>query len=192
MSNMVKGATKTVLMLTVFSFISKILGFVRVTLIASRYGSGSNTDAFFLALSTITMFSMVVTSTIGTTLIPVLGEVEAKEGKKGKQEHLNNFVSIIAVVSMILVVVAFIFAPLLLRILASGFEDEQFQLVVTLTRIGVPTIFFSALIGVFRGYLQSEGFFKETAIATLFVNIVMIVFLMTLSTRFDVRGLMVA
>jgi len=35
MSNKAKGTTRTVLMLSIFSFLSKILGFLRVSLISS-------------------------------------------------------------------------------------------------------------------------------------------------------------
>lgn len=185
-------ATKTVMMLAVFSFLSKILGFVREALIASKYGAGSNTDAFFLALTTIGMFAGVVTNSVGTTLIPVLSEVEQKEGKEGKQNHLNNFVNIISIASVIMTAIAIVFAPVLLKVLAVGFDDEAFELVVLLSRIGAPTILFSAVIGVYRGYLQSEGMFKESAWAQLVNNIVLITFLVFLSSRFDVRGLMVA
>ena len=193
MSNKVaKGAARTVAMLTVLSLVSKVLGFVRETLIASKYGSGSNTDAFFLALSAVGIFTSVLTNAINTTLIPILSEVEAKEGKEGKERHLNNFITIISVVAVVLMVLGYIFAPTLLKFLASGYEDEQFRLVVTLTRLGIPSILFSSLMGVLRGYLQSEGYFKETAVANLLWNALMIVFLVALSGYFDVRGLMVA
>lgn len=185
-------ATKTVMMLAIFSFLSKIMGFVRESLIASKYGSGSQTDAFFLALVTISMFTGVVSSSIGTTLIPVLSQVEKEEGKAGKEAHLNNFINIIGVVSLALVLIAGIFAPLLLKILAKGFEGDSFRLVVLLSRIGLPSIFFSSIIGVYRGYLQSEGMFKESATASLITNVILIIFLVSISDRFDVRGLMVA
>lgn len=185
-------ATKTVMMLAAFSFLSKIMGFVRESLIASKYGSGSQTDAFFLALVTISMFTGVVSSSIGTTLIPVLSQVEKEEGKAGKQAHLNNFINIIGIVSLALILLAGIFAPLLLKVLAKGFEGESFELVVLLSRIGLPSIFFSAIIGVYRGYLQSEGMFRESATASLVTNVLLIIFLVGISDRFDVRALMVA
>ena len=132
--------------------------------------------------------------TIGTTLIPVLGEVESKEGKQGKRDHLNNFVTIIATVSIILMVVGIVFTPVFMKLFARGFKDneELFALVVKLTRIGFPTVVTSSLIGVFRGYLQSEGMFKESATAGLLTNIIMITFLLVLADKFDVEALMIA
>lgn len=194
MSNKAKGTTRTVLMLSIFSFLSKILGFLRVSLISSKYGTQSSYDAFVLALAGIGIFTTVVSNTIGTTLIPVLGEVESKEGKQGKRDHLNNFVTIIATVSIILTVVGIIFTPVFMKLFARGFKDneELFALVVKLTRIGFPTVVTSSLIGVFRGYLQSEGMFKESATAGLLTNIIMITFLLVLADKFDVEALMIA
>lgn len=190
MSNKVNGATKSVMILTIFSIVSKILGFLRETLIANRYGSGSATDSFVLALSAIAIFSTVITSTVGTTLIPVLSEVEAKEGKQGKIRHLNNFLNIIMITAASLVVIAYVGAPLVLKLIAPGVEVEQYNFIVLLTRIGLPSIFFSAIIGVFRGYLQSEGQFKEFAFTGIIMNVIIIIFLIFLSDQHDVRYLM--
>ena len=120
--------------------------------------------------------------------------MESKEGKQGKRDHLNNFVTIIATVSIILMVVGIVFTPVFMKLFARGFKDneELFALVVKLTRIGFPTVVTSSLIGVFRGYLQSEGMFKESATAGLLTNIIMITFLLVLADKFDVEALMIA
>lgn len=190
MSDKVKGTTRAVMMVAVFSLLSKLLGFVRETLIASKYGAGSNTDVFFISLTAISMFTIIISSSIGTTLIPVLGEVEAKEGKQGKIEHLNNFFNIIVIFAIGLTIIGIVFAPLILRLLGAGFDPKQFELGVLLTRIGMPTIIFSSMLGVFRGFLQTEGYYNEFAIAGMLGNVVMITFLIFFSNRFDVRGLM--
>ena len=64
-------------------------------------------------------------------------------------------------ISFILVIIALIGAPVLVKLLATGFEGEQFNLAVKLTRIGLPMILFNGVIGVMSGYLQSEGKFNS-------------------------------
>src|SRR5699024_3640593 len=81
--------------------------------------------------------------------------------------------------------------PLLMKLLGKGFEGEQFELAITLTRIGLPTLIFSSLVGVFRGYLQSEESFTESAAAAFPKNIVFILFLMFLSQYFSIKALMI-
>lgn len=187
-----KKSAKSVVAIAVFSTGSKVLGFLREALIASKYGMGADTDSFFIALSAIGLFSMILMDTINTTLIPVLSDVEADEGKVGKVNHLNNFLNIISIAALILAVFAYFFTPLLMQVLGKGFEGAQFDQAVSLTRIGLPALIASSLIGIFRGYLQSEEQFYQTAATGFPKNFTYIIFLLLLAQKFSITALMVA
>src|SRR5690606_33368670 len=126
--------------------------------------SGMETDTFFIALSASGLIGNFLRKSINTTFIPVILEVESKEGKKGKIRHTNNMINTIFFISLALVSIAFLGAPLIVKLLAKGFEGEQFALATKLTRIGLPMILFSGIIGVMTGYLQSEEKFNATAL----------------------------
>lgn len=183
---------KSALLIVVFTLGSKFLGFFREVLIASRYGSGLETDTFFVALTATGLITTFLSSAISTTFIPVLSEIESKEGKKGKVEHTNNMINVVFAISIILVIGGYLAAPLIVRLLAKGFQDGQFDLAVQLTRLGLPMILFGGIIGVFTGYLQSEQRFTSTAASGFPLNSVYIIFLVFLSSRFGIKGLMVA
>lgn len=187
-----KNAAKSVFVIIIFAFGSKILGYIREALIAAKFGSGIETDTFFIALTATSLFSSMITTSINTTMIPVLSEVESLEGKDGKKNHTNNLLNIIILVSFAIIALAWVLAPFILKILAFGFEGEQFKLAITMMRIGLPTIFFAGVVGVFRGYLQSELMFTESAAAQFPFNFVYIFFLIFLSGIFGIKGLMVA
>src|SRR5699024_8919613 len=136
--------------------------------------------------------STLILQTVNTTLIPILSDVEAQEGKKGKQNHLNNFLNTMAVVAFILMIIGYFVTPLLMELLGKGFAGEQFDLAILLTRIGLPTLIFSSLVGIFKGYLESEGRFNASAAAAFPKNIVYILFLIFLSQYFSIKALMVA
>ena len=187
-----KKAAKSVALIMIFSFGSKILGFMREQLIAAKFGSDARTDTFFIAMSAISLFTLLLTTSINNTMIPILSEIEIKEGKEGKREHTNNLLNIVMLVSVILIIVAWFLAPLLMKVLAFGFGQDQFNLAVLLMRIGLPTIAFASMVGVFRGYLQSELAFLESAITGFPFNFVYIFFLVFLSGIFGIKGLMVA
>src|SRR5699024_2260304 len=191
MSNLKKSA-KSVVTIIIFTLGSKVLGFFREALIASNYGSGASTDTFFIALSTITLFSTLILQTVNTTLIPILSDVESNEGKNGKLNHLNNFLNTITFVAFLLIVIGYFLTPLLMRILGKGFVGEQFDLSITLTHIGLPMLIFSSLVGVFKGYLESEERFNASAAAAFPKNITFILFLVLLSQYFSIKALMVA
>lgn len=186
-----KKSAQSIVTIMFITIGSKALGFVREALIASTYGSGANTDTFFIALSAITLFSALITQTINTTLIPILSDVEVHEGKKGKLNHLNNFLNIITVVAFIIVVLGYFLTPLIMNILGRGFQGEQFDYAILLTRIGLPVLVVSAIVGVFRGYLQSEEHFIVSEASALPMNIVYILFLFFLAQHFSITALMI-
>ena len=132
--------TQSVAILVVFQFASKLLGFVRESLIGNKFGSNAETDAFFMALSIITLFQSVLGSAINTTLIPILTEVEHNEGGAEKRRHLNIFLNSITLLSIVLSGVGYIFAPSILKITASGFEKVEFEFLLLLTRVGLPAL----------------------------------------------------
>lgn len=183
---------KSVAIITIFTIGSKLLGFLREMLIASKFGSGIETDTFFIALSATTLLTSLLQSAINTTTIPVLSEVEALEGKEGKKAHTSNLVNIVLVAALEVVVLGILLAPMVVKIIAFGFSGEQYRLAVQLVRIGLPVALFSCTIGVFRGYLHSEMRFFETAATSFPFNFVYIFFLVFLSGRLGIKGLMVA
>lgn len=191
MSNASRAAKSTIIII-IFSLGSKFLGFIREVLIASKFGSGMETDTFFIAVTATGLLTTMIGLSINTTMIPILSEVEAKEGKQGKIYHTNNTLNIIYAISLLIVVIGWIAAPIIIRILASGFQGEQFDLAVKLMRIGLPVMFFSCTVYVFRGYLQSEMMFAESGASNFPYNFVYIFFLLFFSNRFGIKGLTIA
>lgn len=185
-------ATKSALIIVIFTLGSKFLGLFREVLIAAKFGSGTNTDTFLVAMTATILLTGFLSNAISTTFIPVLSEIEFKEGKEGKIEHANNLINVVFMISIILVISGWLAAPVIVKLLANGFQGSQFDLAVKLTRVGLPMILFGGTIGVFTAYLQSEQRFTSTAAIGFPFNFVYIFFLLFLSTKFGIIGLMVA
>ncbi len=184
-------AAKSILVMIIFGTGSKLLGFIREMLIAKEFGSGIETDTFFIALAAVTLFSTLITQALSTTMIPIMSEVEEKEGRAGKLNHTNNLFNIVILFSLGLVMLGWLLAPVIIRGLAYGFEGEQFNLAVLLVRLGMPAVLFAGIVGTFRGYLQSELMFFEAAASQIPFNIIYISFLIFLAAACGVKGLMV-
>lgn len=187
-----KKAVKSIFIIIILSFGSKIFGVLREILIAAKFGSSTETDTFFIAIAATSLFTAMLTQTLNTTTIPIMAEIEKKEGKVGKKEHTSNLLNIVFLLSLVIVVLAWVSAPLIIKLLAYGFEGDQFNLAVTMLRIGLPAIFFAGIVGVFRGYLQSEEMFAESAASQYPFNITYIIFLVFFSSIFGIKGLMVS
>ena len=187
-----KKAAKSAIIIMIFTLGSKFLGFLREVLIAAKFGSGMETDTYFIAMSATGIITGLMSNAINTTFIPVAAEIENAEGKKGKLDHTNNLINIVFFLSLILVCIAWIASPLIIKLLAKGFYGEQYKLAIQLLRIGLPMIIFSSIIGVFLGFLQSEQRYMSTAAIGFPFNFVYIFFLLFLSSKFGIKGLMVA
>lgn len=153
--NYKRFAAKYALIMAIISLGSKFLGFIRETLIDSKFGAGMETDAYFIALTATSLLAELIRTSLSTTLIPIFSEIEYKEGKKGKIKNFNNLFNIIIFMALIIIVLGWISSPLIIKILAKGFEGEQFKLAVKLIRIGMPSILFISLVGMITGYLNS-------------------------------------
>ncbi|MDP3443886.1 MAG: murein biosynthesis integral membrane protein MurJ [Ignavibacteria bacterium] len=184
-------AAKSIFIIIIFGIGSKMLGFVREMLIAARFGSGFDTDTFFIALTATGLFTSMFTQSLSTTMIPIMSNVENNEGKEGKKRHTNNLLNIVVVLSLGVMILGWIFSPLIIRLLAHGFKGEQFELAVSMMRIGMPVVVFSGIIGIYGGYLHSESMFIETSAAQFPFNFTYIIFLLFLSSFLGIKGLMV-
>src|SRR5690606_34619098 len=146
---------KSAAMISAFTLISKFLGFIREMLIASKYGSGYETDTYFVAMTATTIIMTTFGAALNTSLIPVFSEVESLRGKEGKLKFFNNILNVIFFLTVVLALFSFILSPLIIKVLATGFEGEQLELAVKLNRIGLPIIISLGFTYVFSGFLQS-------------------------------------
>lgn len=187
-----KKAAKSAIIIIIFTLGSKFLGFIREVLIAAKFGAGMETDTYFIAMTATTLITTFITNAITTTSIPILSEIETKEGREGKINHTNNMINIVLAFSFILVLIGWFASPLLVKLLAKGFVGEQFNLAVKLTKIGLPKIMISCVLGVATGFLQNEQRYTSSAAIGFPFNFVFIFYLLIFSTTFGIKGLMVA
>jgi putative peptidoglycan lipid II flippase len=181
---------KSAAMIAVFTLLSKGLGFIREVMIASKFGSGMETDTYFVAMTATVMIMSTLGSAMNTTLVPIFSEIGTKRGKAGKLRSLNNILNIVFLITLILAILAYIFSPLTIRILAKGFKGEQFDLAVNLNRIGLPIIIFLGFTHVFEGFLQSSQVFGPHAIMGIPYNAVFLIYLIFFAKNTNINVLM--
>ncbi|MDR7869633.1 MAG: murein biosynthesis integral membrane protein MurJ [Tissierellaceae bacterium] len=181
---------QSALMISIFTLISKGLGFLREVMIASKYGSGMETDTYFVAMTATVIIMGTLGSALNTTLIPIFSEIRGKGGRIAQRKYLNNILNIVILITVILAILAFIFSPVLIKILAKGFEGEQFDMAVRLNRIGLPIVIFLGITYVFSGYLQSNQIFGPHAIMGIPYNFVFLIYLLFFSEGMDISILM--
>lgn len=187
------SVVKSIVEFIVYGLGIKVIGFIRSILMANKFGVTLETDSFFFALSTVFIFSFLLGGALTATLIPILAEIEQKEGRQGKIAYLNDVLSIFIVGSLLLTGLLYLQSNRIIYLLSNKkIIGEQLELTVKLFRLGFPTIIFYIIASSYRGFLQSEMLFKESSLSLLPVNLSYIVYLLFLSDRYGITGLMMA
>ncbi len=183
---------KSVLSIVIAVIVSKWLGFIRDILIAAKFGSAMETDAYFVATIITQILIAGVAGSISITLVPVLSELNIKSGDNKEIRLMNNIINIVLIASFVLLAINWISAPIIVRVIANGFEGEKYHLTVFLSRILFLSTIFMLLTPVFQGYLRSNNRFTIPSAVGIPFNLVQLIFLVFLSQRHGIVGLGVA
>ncbi|MDD5132298.1 MAG: murein biosynthesis integral membrane protein MurJ [bacterium] len=168
------GITKSIGSVSGATLLSRILGYLRDMVVASRFGNGWAADTFYLAFRIPNLLrDLLGEGSLSSGFIPVFSECLVK---KGKDEAISLYSACIGILLFILsgvTLLGMIFAPAIVRIIAWGWVDkpEQIALAVTLTRIMFPFIAFISLSALAMGVLNSLQVFFIPAVAPMMVSI---------------------
>lgn len=163
---------------------SRILGYTRDILIASSLGASLMADAFFVAFRLPNFFrTLSAEGAFNAAFVPLFSSKLAADGQKKAVDFAEHVFSFMFAVLLILTILMQIFMPAIIHILAPGFTDnpEKFDTTVALARITFPYLVFISIVSLFSGILNSMGKFAAAASAPIWLNAVMILFLLFLS-----------
>ena len=159
-----------------FTLVSRILGYVRDILIAIFLGTSIFADAFFVAFRLPNTFRrLFAEGTFNAAFIPsYVGELT--KNKIDADNFAKNVFNLLFVILLLLVLVAEIFMPQLIFLIAPGFykDPEKLNLAIDLSRITFPFLFFICLASFFGAILNSYNKFAVAAAAPIILNVVLI------------------
>lgn len=183
---------QSTLAIIIFSLIGKVMGFARETMQAAIFGATHEASAFVLAQGATSMISTLITTAIATTFIPVMQKVERELGDDHRLSYTNNLIWISLIITTFVTVLGIFFSPYIAKLTAAQARPETYKLVVQLVEVGMPVVIFSAIVGVFTGFLQYGGKFAAAGAIAIPLNLVYIIYLACFSKTFGVLGLTVA
>ena len=159
-----------------FTLISRILGYVRDILIAIFLGTGLFADAFFVAFRLPNTFRrLFAEGTFNAAFIPSYAG-ELAQNKTQADHFAKNVFNLLFIILLFFVLVAEIFMPQLIYLIAPGFykDPQKFDLAVDLSRITFPFLFFICLASFFAAILNSYNKFAAAAAAPIILNLILI------------------
>ena len=159
-----------------FTLISRILGYVRDILIAFFLGTSLFADAFFVAFRLPNTFRrLFAEGTFNAAFIPSYVGTLAKN-KTEADNFAKNVFNLLFIILLFFVLVAEIFMPQLIFLIAPGFykDPEKLKLAIDLSRITFPFLFFICLASFFGAILNSYNKFAAAAAAPIILNVILI------------------
>ncbi len=169
---------KSSIIFAIYTFISRIFGLVRDLLIAANFGISVFADAFNVALKLPNFFrSIFAEGAFSSAFVPLFSRKVSHGEKQQAIEFASNALTILTIAVTGLVALFEVVMPLVILVLAPGFEDETFKINLTiyLTRITIPYLIFISLVTFFSCVLSVFGKFAGQAASPIILNLCMII-----------------
>ena len=156
---------------------SRVLGFLRDVMIAALLGAGPVADAFFVAFRLPNMFRrFFAEGAFNMAFVPLFAKRLEGEGAESARSFAEETLAVLASALLALTLLAQLFMPALIWLLAAGFADdpERFGLAVVYGRIQFPYLLCMSLTALFSGILNALGRFAAPAAAPVLLNVILI------------------
>ena len=170
------------------TLVSRILGFVRDSVIAGVFGVGPHTDAFVVAFRLPNLLRrLFAEGAFAQAFVPILGEYRHARTADETRSLIDHVATLLAVVLIVVSAVGMIAAPLIIYVTAPGFvtDSDKFAVTVQLLRVTFPYILFISLTSFAGAILNTWSRFSVPAFTPTLLNISFIVFALWLAPFFD-------
>ncbi|AMA47228.1 murein biosynthesis integral membrane protein MurJ [Pseudomonas monteilii] len=170
------------------TMISRVLGFVRDTILARIFGAGVATDAFFIAFKLPNLLRRIFAEgAFSQAFVPILAEYKTQQGEEATRTFVAYVSGLLTLVLALVTAVGILAAPFVVWITAPGFVDnaEKYQLTTDLLRVTFPYILLISLSSLVGAILNTWNRFSVPAFTPTLLNVAMIGFALFLTPYFD-------
>jgi len=159
-----------------YTLLSRLTGFARDIMLAAILGADPAADAFYVAFRLPNHFRTIFAEgAFNAAFLPAYAHVHGEQGEASAKLFADRIFTLLLTSQIVLLVLAWLFMPQAMRILAPGFSDEpeQRRLAIELTRITFPYLLLITLVTLYGGMLNVMQRFATAAAASIFLNVAM-------------------
>jgi putative peptidoglycan lipid II flippase len=170
------------------TFVSRILGFVRDTLIARVFGAGMLSDAFIVAFKIPNLLRRIsAEGAFSQAFVPILAEYKSQRSFEETQGLVNRVATWLGIILVVVTLLGMLTAPWIVSLIAPGFRTDaaKMQLTIELLRITFPYIFFISLVSMAGGVLNTYNRFGIPAFTPVWLNVSMILAVLFFADYFN-------
>lgn len=182
------GLLRSGLIVSMMTFLSRILGLARDIVFASFIGAAAGADAFFVAFKIPNFLRrLFAEGAFAQAFVPVLSEYREKGTHEAVKRLVDRVCGCLGLTLTLLTVVVVLAAPVVTAVFAPGFWNDpyKFDLVQQMLRITFPYLLLISLTGFAGAILNSYDRFAIPALTPVLLNICLIITAVWISPYFD-------
>ena len=169
-----QSGRKGVLIILIFTLVSKSMGFLREVLMAYFFGAGPAVDAFVAAYTVYTLAVLLPSSLLPVVGTPILVEQGIKGGREKQKEVFASLFSLWLVASFGLMILLAITGPWLVRVVAPLLPKETHSLAVRLFYVLLPMTLGMVFVHLAVAYYNARRSFAIPQTSGIIMNAVII------------------
>jgi putative peptidoglycan lipid II flippase len=169
-----------------WTFLSRITGLLRETLMAAAFGAGAVTDAFNVAFRLPNLLRrLFAEGAFSQAFVPLLGQARASQGDAAAQALIDHTAAALLWAVGLVAVLGVVGAPVLVWAIGSGLQGQAFTDATVMTRIMFPYIACMSLVALGAAVLNTWRKFMLAAATPVLLNVAVIVGIVVAPRVFD-------
>src|SRR5438045_7207969 len=156
---------------------SRLLGFIRDSMVAALLGAGPVADAFLVAFQLVNVVRRLLTEgALNAALVPAWLRLRDTEGAAAAAAFAGKLLGTVSAALVAATALLALAMPLVIAVLAPGFAGrDTLQTAVHDARLMLPYLAFAGPVTVLMAVMNAQGRFALTAFSPLLFNIALIV-----------------
>ena len=176
-------------LVSLMTFLSRVLGFARDMLMAYCFGAHAGADAFYVAFRIPNfMRRLFAEGAFSQAFVPVLTEYQKNHSPDEVRTFIARVSGQLGAVLSFITVIGILAAPLIIFIFAPGFGEGTTRTILAteMLRVTFPYLMFISLTAMAGAVLNAYGYYGVPALTPVLLNICMIVAIIYISPHFSV------
>lgn len=164
-------------LVSVMTFLSRMMGFARDMVLAHFFGAQAGMDAFFVAFRIPNfMRRLFAEGAFAQAFVPVLSEYQKTQPAENVRVFIARIAGYLSAILSLVTLIGIVAAPVIIFLFAPGFshDGERSRLATEMLRITMPFLMLVSLTAMAGAILNTYGYFGVPAFTPVLLNISMI------------------
>lgn len=185
-----RGIAASAVIVFAGQLLSRVMGLLRVTVIANVFGAPPEVSAFTAASTVPTIFyDLLLGGMVTAALVPVLTDYVTRGDREELGRLMSTLLTLVGTAFVLIVLGLELIAPLLSTMVSGGLEPQVLDLATSLVHLILPALLFLSLWAVVVALLFARQEFVLPAIASSVFNLGTILMATFAGRRMGVQAL---